>query len=107
MRFDATEMLPAIVKELNCWLTPSVIVWAAPVNVTEEPVDARATVEDVFHDPAIDVVDDVMVRVAGPTEERLPLRVGTAPVSVRIADQARFETNVVLMPELTVRLYKV
>jgi len=104
MRSYPSETVPATVKDSNCWPAPSVIVRPDPVKVIDEPVDVNAVAEEVFHEPANEIDEAAKLRLAGPTEDRSPLKVRVAPVNVRLADHETFEMKVVVMPKLTVRL---
>jgi hypothetical protein len=81
-----------------------------PVSDTEEPCalnDPYGT-EEVSQLPATLRVDEAKVIVAAPPEDvTFALKVTVALVRVRAAVHVMLEANVVVMPLLTVRLYRV
>jgi len=81
-----------------------------PVNETEEPVAVKDPygTEDVSQLPATVRVDEANVIVAAPPEDvTFALKVTVALVRVRAAVHVMLEANVVVIPLLTVRLYRV
>ena len=80
------------------------IVWPAPVNVTVDPDEIREATDAVVQEPSIRIVAVLMLRLAGPADNRSPERATVAPVQMSTPDHVRFETKVVPMPGFTVRL---
>jgi hypothetical protein len=106
MRSEARAIVPEIANVENDWPAPRAMVWPNPVNVTEEPVDVTRVEEVVSQEPAMEIVEESKRRVAAPTEAMSPSKVAAALVRVRMADHARSDVKVALIPGLTMRLWR-
>lgn len=103
----ACVMVPVMVSVANACPAARVMVLDVPVKVTVEDVEVNEVADEVFQLPAMERVEDPKVTVADPEDVRFELKVGIALVKVRVPDHVMADVNVVVIPELTVRLARV
>lgn len=99
--------VPETVSAAKPWVAARVIDLAAPVRVTEEPVEVNPVADEVFQTPATLSVAEPKASVAAPADARSEANVAVVPVRVSVPDQVIADAKVVVTADETVRLLRV
>jgi hypothetical protein len=106
---SSVRVPPETTTVAKVWLAP-IVRLPFPLNVTDELVAVKVVAEDVSQKPVdMVIVAEAKVIVAAPLEVRLLAPNVSVPalVAVNVPDQVKLAANVVLIPELTVKLFAV